>query len=947
MHMNIRITGAREHNLKNVTLEIPACRLVVVTGVSGSGKSSLAFDTLYAEGQRRYVETLSAYARQFLERMDKPDVDSITNISPTIAIQQKAPSRNPRSTVATVTEIHDYLRLLYSRAGRVHCEKCGERVKADSIDTIFQDLRDKVTGQIAAIVFDLGCEDEAEFHRHRSDLLKRGFRKAWADGRPVPLEELRWVAEGHLTVLVDRVEIASEERERAVDSIESALREGSGRMRVLTADRALVFSERFECTRCGIEYDRPDVHLFSFNSPHGACPRCHGFGNIIEIDPALVIPDRSKSIRDGAIDPLRLASLSDYFEEFVQMAKARKIPVTVPYASLPIETQKLLWDGDVDFPGVMKLFEWLETKKYKVHVRVLLSRYRSYRQCSACAGQRLKPGALKVLVGGRSLGELCAMTVDECLPFLEELELTPEESAISAKVVEEVAKRLRYLREVGLEYLTLDRLTFTLSGGEAQRIHLASSVGAALSGVLYILDEPSIGLHPRDTHRLIQILRRLVSFGNTVLVVEHDPEMIMAADHVVDLGPGAGDQGGRIMFSGSVSELLDCKDSSTGGYLSGRLRIPQPDRRREPHGFLRFRGVVKHNLKSVRVEIPLRVVTAITGVSGSGKSTLLYDCIHEAANAHVSGKPPREICWEKVDNMGAIFDVVLVDQSAVAKSPRANPATYIGFFDQIRILLASTPAARRMGATPSFFSFNMGAGRCPTCEGSGYIRVEMQFLSDVYLTCENCQGHRYKAQVLEIQYKGKNVSDILNMTVRQAIQFFAEHGQITNRMVYLDKVGLGYLRIGQPLSTLSGGEAQRIKLAYYLSQGSQAEALFLFDEPTTGLHFEDISKLVASFDHLIRHKHTVVVIEHNLEIIKQADWIIDLGPEGGAAGGRVLYQGRPEDMLRHYSAGKLPESHTARFLRRSISAANGGYNGKGLTPNRGAGAKLAGASRKA
>ncbi|MEW6368007.1 MAG: excinuclease ABC subunit UvrA [Acidobacteriota bacterium] len=919
-HASIRISGARAHNLKNISIELPAQSLVVVTGVSGSGKSSLVFDTLYAEGQRRYVETLSAYARQFLERMDKPDVDAITNISPTIAIQQKAPSRNPRSTVATVTEIHDYLRLLYSRIGTVLCSQCGQAVKSDSIDTITDRLRREAQGEVVAITYSRDVSDGSSFEQVREELLKRGFRKVWTEAGATPIEALP-AGTSSLRVLVDRVEADLGDRERMVDSIEMALREGGGHMEAITGSGTLRFSERFECARCGIEYVRPDVQLFSFNSPHGACPRCHGFGNIIEIDPDLVIPDKQRSIVNDAIDPFRLPSFSEYFEEFLSMAKSRGIPIDVPYEELPDQARRLLWDGDGEFPGVMGIFEWLETKKYKVHVRVLLSRYRSYRTCHACKGQRLKPEALRVQVGGRSIGELCAMTVQECLAFAGALSLASEEAAVAGKVVDEIVKRLRYLSDVGLDYLTLDRLTFTLSGGEAQRIHLASSVGAALSGVLYILDEPSIGLHSRDTRRLIRILRRLVDLGNTVIVVEHDPEMIAAADHIVDLGPGAGERGGHLVYSGTLDGLLESRESSTGGYLSRRIRIPLADRHREPDGFLRFRGVRKNNLKSISLDIPLRLVTVITGVSGSGKSTLLYDCIYEAVRSHVTGRPPRELTWEKVDGLASLFDVVLVDQAAIGKSPRANPATYLGFFDEIRALLASTQAARRMGLAPSFFSFNVGGGRCPTCEGSGYIRVEMQFLSDVYLTCENCEGRRYKPQALDIRYRSKDVSEILNLTVNEAMLFFSDNAQIRNKMAFLDKVGLGYLRLGQPLNTLSGGEAQRIKLAYHLSKGSQTETLFLFDEPTTGLHFEDIGKLVASFEHLLRQRHTIVVIEHNLEIIKQADWIIDLGPEGGEAGGKVLFLGRLEQMLRMHSSGRLAQSHTARFLKRTLCRA--------------------------
>ncbi len=920
------VRGARVHNLKNISCEIPHGSLTVITGVSGSGKSSLAFDTIRAEGQRRYVESLSAYARQFLERMPKPDVDEITGLCPTIAIQQKPPARNPRSTVATQTEIYDYLRLLFARIGRVYCLKCESEVLRQTPETIADRLLQFPEGIRFYVLFPL-TSPKAPNGRSRSRLapdlhekarllalLQRGFTRLYV--RDQILEITR--AEDSLpslegaSVLVDRLILRPDIRSRLIDSLELCYREGNGIAEILLLSdppQKLIFTEQLTCPRCQIPYPEPEPQLFSFNSAHGACPTCQGFGNLIGVNMDLVIPDRECSLQEGAIEPWTKPQFEWAQKELLAFCRRARIPVDVPFSSLTPEQQRWILEGKGDFPGVRGFFEWLETKKYKLHVRVFLSKYRGYTTCPDCKGTRLKPEALAVRIGGKTLPEVCALSIAQCAAFFDALSLTPEEAAIAARVLEEIRQRLRFLMDVGLDYLTLDRLSSTLSGGEAQRIQLATSLGSALVGTLYVLDEPSIGLHPRDTHRLIGILKRLRDIGNTVLVVEHDREMILAADHVIDLGPGAGEQGGEVVFQGPPEQLCRHSNSLTGKYLRGELTIPIPPKRLSPTARrLVIRGARAHNLKDIDLEVPLEMMVCLTGVSGSGKSTLLYDVIYANLkkqrgewNAPVG--PVRSL-----EGGQWLEDVVLVDQSPIGRTPRSNPATYMKIFDAIRDLLASTREAQAHGFTPAHFSFNTPGGRCETCEGNGTITVSMQFLADVELLCEDCQGTRFHPSILEIRYRGKNIHDILNMTVREALHFFADVPKITRRLEILDRIGLGYIRLGQSATTLSGGEAQRLKLAFHLARETSARTLYLFDEPTTGLHFDDIHKLIAAFRRLIAAGGSIIVIEHNLDVIKCADWVIDLGPEGGEAGGHVVAQGPPEEIAR------TPHSYTGRFL---------------------------------
>jgi len=936
----IRVRGARVHNLKNIDFDIPHNALTVVTGVSGSGKSSLAFDTIYAEGQRRYIESLSAYARQFLERIEKPDVDEITGIAPAIAIKQKNTSRNPRSTVATATELYDYLRLLYARIGTTYCHRCGQPVEKDTVDQIAARLLELPADTRFYVLFRAPLP--AAKGRKKADpkalkavleaLRRRGFSRLYQDGQvcelSVPESTLALDARRPLFVLVDRLRITSDLRSRLVDSIEICYREGHGEAYVEVVDAngargretRLRFSERFECRRCGIAYQEPEPRLFSFNNPFGACPRCQGFGNTIDFDLNKVIPDPQRSLADGAIEPWTKPRYRHLWGELRHFARARSIPLDLPWAELTEAQRTAVLQGEDDFPGIQGFFAYLERKKYKLHVRVFLSRYRGYATCPECNGQRLRLEARAVKVNNRSLPEVCQLSIRQARRFFDELELMPAQATVAEKVLEEIRHRLRFLDEVGLDYITLDRLTSTLAGGEAQRIQLATSIGSRLVGALYVLDEPSIGLHPRDTHRLIDILQRLRDLGNTILVVEHDPETIRSADCILDLGPGAGEHGGRVLYQGPAAGVLSCPGSLTGRYLAGELRIPVPTRRRRPgRHWLRLRGCHAHNLQHIDVEIPLGLLVVVTGVSGSGKSTLVEDVLHRnlsgpngiqrAAGAPLTG-------CTAIDAREHIRQVVLVDQSPIGRSPRSNPVTYVKAFDAIRELFASTPEARKRGYTPGHFSFNIPGGRCETCQGEGSVTVEMQFLADVDLVCEECKGTRYKSGVLEVSYRGKNIHQVLNLTVREALAFFATAPKVSVRLKVLDDVGLGYLRLGQSATTLSGGEAQRMKLAAHLTTPSPAAnqgTLYIFDEPTTGLHFDDIQKLLSAFRKLQEAGATILVIEHNLEVVKTADWIIDLGPEGGEDGGRVVVAGTPEQVAR------TPGSHTGRFLARVLA----------------------------
>jgi excinuclease ABC subunit A len=968
---SIQIRGARTHNLKNISCDIPHGKLTVVSGVSGSGKSSLAFDTVYAEGQRRYVESLSAYARQFLERIEKPDVDLIDGLAPAIAIKQKNTTRNPRSTVATATEIYDYMRLLYARCGTVHCIHCDGLVGRDSVDEIAESILKLAEGTRLHAIFPVRSQ-ALEEKEDTSKQIKRGRKpatQATAESSPSSplteamksrLVELRANGFNRLYqherifefsspeslidldfslpvfVLVDRIVVSRENRARIVDAVEIAYRESS---EVIfeevpresdTVRRRHRFSTAYECRSCHKPGREPEPRLFSFNNPFGACPRCQGFGNTIDFDLNLVIPDKSLSLNDGAIDPWSRPKYRTWFTDLKRQAKALTVPLDVPWQDLTPTQQEILLYGDkrqdgTGFVGIYGFFAEMERKKYKLHVRVMLSKYRGYAVCPECRGQRLRAEARSVRMNGRNICEVSALTISAAKDFFGALTLDPMQQAIAESILDEVRERISFLDAVGLDYLTLDRLASTLSGGEAQRIQLATSLGSRLVGALYVLDEPSIGLHTRDTDRLIRILKNLRDLGNTILVVEHDPDVLRAADYLLDLGPGAGEFGGKLLAEGNVSEILNNANSLTGRYLSGQLAIPVPTRRREPgREMLVLRGARANNLKNIDVEIPLGMLVAITGVSGSGKSSLVHQVLYRAvarALGQSEGADPSGL-FRDLKGAERLNDVVLVDQTPIGRTPRSNPVTYIKAFDLIRELFAAQPEAKKLSLTPGHFSFNIPGGRCKTCEGDGTVTVEMQFLADVELPCEDCNGTRFQPKILAVQYKGKNIHEVLNLTVKEALRFFVGLPRLLDRLTVLDEVGLGYLRLGQSATTLSGGEAQRVKLAAHLAQVRAANAnirtsgvsrvLYILDEPTTGLHFDDVSKLLTALRKLIDGGGSLVVIEHNLDVIKSADWVIDLGPEGGSGGGQIVAAGTPEDI-----AANL-DSHTGKWLAKVL-----------------------------
>jgi excinuclease ABC subunit A len=948
----IIVRGARVNNLKNVSFTIPIEKLTVVTGVSGSGKSSLAFDTIYAEGQRRYVESLSAYARQFLERMDKPDVDEVLGIPPAIAIRQKNSTRNPRSTVGTQTEVYDYLRLLYARVGITYCRVCGREVHKDSPESSAQEVLETLPeGARFYVLFPAeaglrvaengngkspsktkkktkqttnGALERRTVTAHIMSLMQRGFTRLYAGGETVELRSpddyTRPDFEG-VYVLVDRLVARPDVRERLVDSFETCFTEGHGTARVQSVGdepRTLKFNERFECKYDGTIYAQPEPRLFSFNNPYGACPTCQGFGNTIGLDIELVIPNPALSLAEGAIEPWTKPQYEWARTELRRFARQEKIPFDVPFQELTKPQQRAVIDGRSGFSGVRGFFEWLETKKYKLHVRVFLSKYRGYTLCPDCGGGRLRQEARDVKVGARTLPEVCSLSIKDAAVFFDSLELSPEQSAIADKVLFEVRRRLKFLVDVGLDYLTLDRLASTLSGGEAQRIQLATNLGSSLVGALYVLDEPSIGLHPRDSERLIKLLHNLRDIGNTVLVVEHDEEMMRAADHILDIGPAAGELGGKVIYEGDFEGLLKSGTTLTGKYLRGEAEIKEPKQRRVARKKkISVRGASEHNLKNVDVDIPLEMLVCVTGVSGSGKSTLVHDVIYAGMKKQRGEWQGQVGAFRELAGGTHVDDVILVDQSPIGRTPRSNPVTYIKVYDAIREVFSQTRDAQSKGLDPSHFSFNVPGGRCNVCEGDGTVTVEMQFLADVELVCEECKGTRFKPQVLDVRYRGKGINDVLNMTVREAMNFFRDTSKIANRLRVLDDVGLGYLRLGQSATTLSGGEAQRVKLASYLSKRTGAKTLYIFDEPTTGLHFEDINKLLAAFRTLVEAGGSLLVIEHNLDVIKTADHLIDLGPEGGDAGGQLVATGTPEELMR------VPDSHTGRFLAAHLARSNG------------------------
>ena len=906
----ISIVGARTHNLKNISLELPRNKLIVITGVSGSGKSSLAFDTLYAEGQRRYVESLSAYSRQFLERMDRPDVDEIRGISPAVAIQQKNPSRSSRSTVGTATEIQDYLRLLYARIGHTFCPSCGQEIKKDQVQDVIDRLATLRRGTKIYITFPCdfareGCENSLTI------LRSKGFYRLLINGEIVRLDDLQESTDKSFDVLVDRLVLGTDDNQRLADSINMAFSEGNGRMHVhILGGETLHFSRIFECARCGISFIEPQPRLFSFNNPFGACPTCKGFGDIIEIDPDLVIPDKSKSIVQGCIAPWRTDTHRDLLERLMTIAPRHGIDIYKPYEELDEKAKKIIWEGADNYPGLKRFFAWLETKKYKIGVRVMLSRYRGYRRCPDCGGTRLRPEALNVRIAGKHIGEISNMTLAEAREFFTNLSLSEYEEKIAGQILRELNNRLTYLNEIGLGYITIDRRTATLSGGEFQRINLASALGAQLVGSLYILDEPTIGLHPRDTENLIKILKALRDIGNTVIVVEHDREVMRNADHIVDLGPHAGEKGGEIIFQGTYDEIRSTGYSLTGAYLRGNKMIPLPDQRRSPNGrFLKLYGASEHNLKYIDIQIPLGVFVVVTGVSGSGKSSLVHDVLYTRLKKELGEWNKRAGACRKIVGTEYIDQVVLVDQSPIGKTPRSNPATYVKAFDPIRQLFASTRRAQIKGFKPGDFSYNVPGGRCERCQGAGVIKLEMQFLADVFIECDICGGKRYKKDVLDIRYKGKNITDVLETSVNEAIAFFHDQEAIIKKLRLLQEVGLGYIKLGQPATTLSGGEAQRVKLAAHLGDKARKHILYIFDEPTTGLHFDDVATLLHAFEKLLQSGHSLLVIEHNLDVIKNADYIIDLGPGGGENGGQVVASGTPEQVA------QCDASHTGKYLR--------------------------------
>ncbi len=930
---SILIRGARVHNLKNVSLAIPHNKLTVVTGVSGSGKSSLVFDTIYAEGQRRYVESLSAYARQFLERMEKPDVDDIDGIAPPIAIKQKNQTRNPRSTVATSTELYDFLRLLFARVGRTYCPNCKTRVLRDTVDQIADTMMERPPGSrwyalFPIIVAKEGPGKQSERLRdHLFELRKKGFTRLYQGGKtfefstPESLLDIDFAKP--LFALVDRLVLGGDLHQRLVDTVEICYREaGEVIFQSASDDQVVKFNEKFACKTCSLTFVDPEPSLFSFNSPFGACRRCQGFGNTVDYDMDLVIPDRTLSLQDGAVDPWTKPQYSWYFGTEFRPATKGKVRLNVPVCNLREDERQLLYEH------IRLFFKEVESKKYKVHVRVFLSRFRGYAECPECHGSRLRPEALYIQVGGRTMAEVVRLNMAEAKTFFDGLELTPEEKTIADKVKVEVQQRLKFLNDVGLEYLTLDRLSATLSGGESQRIVLATCLGSRLVGAVYVLDEPSIGLHSRDTGRLIKILEELRDLGNTIVVVEHDAEVMASADHIIDMGPGAGENGGKVVFEGSYAKILENGSPSlTSKYLRGDSKVSHFLRRREVDRkrVLKFKGARANNLKNFDVEVPLDMMVAVTGVSGSGKSTLVHEVIfktldrmlHKAAASELTGEDlglVEKMTCRGVERAEYLKDVVLVDQSPIGRTPRSNPVTYIKAFDIIRELFAATPEASKRGYTSGHFSFNIPGGRCETCQGDGTVTVEMQFLADVELVCEDCKGTRFKPTVLDVKYKGLNIHEVLRLTVKEAISFFADTARLANRLKVLAEVGLGYLRLGQSATTLSGGEAQRVKLASHLSQSSSKGTLFIFDEPTTGLHFDDIAKLLDAFNRLIQNGGSILIIEHNLDVIQSADWVIDLGPEGGAAGGEIVAQGTPEQIAK-------AATHTGAFLKRSLAAA--------------------------
>ena len=927
----ITIRNAKVNNLKSISLQIPKNKLVVITGLSGSGKSSLAFDTLYAEGQRRYVESLSSYARQFMGRLNKPDVESITGLSPAIAIEQKVNSHNPRSTVGTSTEIYEYLKLLYARIGKTYSPASGKLVKKHQVMDVVNHILGLPTGSTAYIVAPLHLPEGRSLDEHLNILMQQGFYRILYNGEIIKIEDFldqkKKVSEKKVKLLIDRIKV-NESMDDAIgrisDSVQTAFYEGKETCQVISEldgeRKEADFSSRFEAD--GITFEPPTANMFAFNNPYGACPTCQGFGSVIGIDPDLVVPNKSLSIYENAIACWRGEKMSEWKDALIRVADKVGIPIFKPFYELTDEQVSLLWTGNQYFEGIVDFFNYVETQSYKIQYRVMLSRYRGKTVCPECHGTRLRRQAQYVKVGGKSITDLVLMPLDELKAFFDHLKLDETDSKIASRLLVEINNRLDFIIEVGLGYLTLNRLSNTLSGGESQRINLATSLGSSLVGSTYILDEPSIGLHSRDTEQLIKVLKRLRDIGNTVIVVEHDEEIIRAADYIIDIGPMAGAFGGEVVFEGEIKDLVHCEKSLTTQYLTGKMSIPVPARRRKSANAIVIKGATQNNLKNLTVRFPLNMMTVITGVSGSGKSTLVKDVLYPAMKRQLGENAEKCGSYGALEcDLRLIQAVEFIDQNPIGKSSRSNPATYLKAYDEIRTLFSEQKLAKLRGIKPAFFSFNVPGGRCEECEGEGVQKIEMQFMADVYLPCEACHGTRFKEEVLEIKYDGKHISDILNMSIEEAIDFF-EHsserqtpivGRIVNRLKPLQEVGLGYLKLGQSSSSLSGGEAQRVKLAYFLIKGQvEKPTLFIFDEPTTGLHFHDVNKLLESFNALIANGHSVIIIEHNMDVIKSADWVIDLGPESGNKGGEIVFEGTPEDLV------KCKASYTGKALKNKL-----------------------------
>jgi excinuclease ABC subunit A len=927
---NIIIKGARVHNLKNIDVAIPKNQLVVITGMSGSGKSSLAFDTLYAEGQRRYVESLSSYARQFLGRMNKPDVDYIKGIAPAIAIEQKVITSNPRSTVGTSTEIYDYLKLLFSRIGKTISPVSGRQVKKDTVTDVVEFVKTLPDDTQVTVLCPLHPHNKRTIKEELAVLLQKGFVRVEYRGRMARIENLledetlandMLTREDDLRIIIDRITKNEEEEtlSRIGDSVQTAFFEGKGDCFVryqqpdVDEETEAFFCDRFELD--GIRFEEPTPNFFSFNNPYGACKRCEGYGKIIGIDEDLVIPDKSKTIYDGAIAPWRGEKMREWNDTLVRYANNFDFPIHRPYSQLTDKQKDLLWKGNKWFRGLDEFFKELEEQTYKIQYRVMLSRYRGKTTCPECKGSRLRQDASYVKVSDKSITDIVLMPLDKALEFFVTLDLNAHDEKIARRLLTEITNRIGFLNDVGLSYLTLNRLSNTLSGGESQRINLATSLGSSLVGSIYVLDEPSIGLHPRDTQRLISVLKSLRDVGNTVLVVEHEEEIMQAADHLIDIGPAAGTHGGNLIFSGTFEQIINDDESLTGRYLSGKDEIAIPTQRRKWSNFIQIKGARENNLKNVNVKFPLQVLICVTGVSGSGKTSLVKRILHPAlqkALGNYSGEQTGAYDTIEGDYV-LIENVELVDQNPIGRSSRSNPVTYVKAWDEIRNLYAAQPAAKAGGLKPSAFSFNVEGGRCDVCQGEGEVKIEMQFMADIFLPCEACNGKRFKQHVLDVTYQDKNVSEVLDMTIDEALEFFRKEPKIFNKLKPLQDVGLGYVQLGQSSNTLSGGEAQRIKLASFLIKGNNtSKTLFIFDEPTTGLHFADIKKLLKSFDALIDQGNTIIVIEHNMDVIKCADWVIDIGPEGGDNGGKVIFEGVPEDII------KEKKSYTGQFLKERL-----------------------------